>query len=226
MSAPLDTCLYCGARQNLWRVIDEPENDCALLFGDEAVARVLCEPCLEASERDGPWAAVARLEVGAPPGARRRRSNAGKPIRMGEETLRRARELYGSGLSIRAVARELHPDTAYATPASLAASLYEQFRLRGWTLRDQRAVTAARNHRHGLATRDGDRAAYRRHWRRGRSKPCAGVKTQPPGVGKPCSRRAMKDSDYCIAHDPARAEWRDEHLAELRARIGGRRPAA
>ena len=55
-------CERCGTRKALWCAVDEPENDSALHFGDEPAAMCLCLSCLEATEQDGPWSAVFRID--------------------------------------------------------------------------------------------------------------------------------------------------------------------
>ena len=141
-----------------------------------------------------------------------------------------------SGLSLRQVAAELHPRTGYKTAASRAEALYGHSKRRGWKLRTQREVTAARNYKHGRKPRAQTREqqnAYRRWlaeqrgWQavQGPGRPlCKGVKQNPPGKGRPCRRRALADSEYCCAHDPRRALERQAASAWMRARVG-RRPA-
>ena len=83
-----------------------------------------------------------------------------------EELLAEPRRLYASGLSLRSVAAELHPRTSYKTVASCAEALYGHFKRRGWRLRPQREVTAARNYKHGRKSREQSREqqnAYRRY---------------------------------------------------------------
>ena len=73
--------------------------------------------------------------------------------------------MYVGGLSLRQVAAELHPRTGYKTVASCAEALYGHFKRRGWKLRPQREVTAARNYKHGRKPRKQTRDqqnAYRR----------------------------------------------------------------
>jgi hypothetical protein len=180
-----------------------------------------CPACRElvAFDEHGRCLWCSEATGGAAPQAviRARRSHTGKPYLMSEEQIVEARVLYASGLSLRAVARELHPRTAYASVDSLANSIETQFRHRGWALRRLEAVTSARNYRHGLKA---DGAAYHRWWRARRSTPCAGLRTTYPGRGKPCRRRAVLGGNYCAAHDPARAAERAAHLARARARIG------
>jgi hypothetical protein len=152
-----------------------------------------------------------------------------------EELLAEARRLYASGLSLRQVAAELHPRTGYRTVASCAEALYGHFKRRGWKLRPQREVTAARNYKHGRKRRGQARkedAAYRRWlaeqrgWQavRAPGRPlCKGVKASPPGKGRPCRRRALADSEYCYSHDPRRALERQALAAEMRSRVGSQR---
>lgn len=149
------------------------------------------------------------------------------------DDLEEARRLYASGMSLRAVAREIHPRTEYKTVASCAEGLYSLFKTRGWKLRPQRQVTAARNHRHGRKRRNvssEEERAYRRWLRdergwnsiQGPGRPqCKGVKSQPPRKGTRCVRHAMEGSEYCNVHDPAR----QLECQAICARMRARRPA-
>jgi hypothetical protein len=125
-------------------------------------------------------------------GYNRGRSGGGRPVHITDELLAEARRLYASGLSLRQVAAELHPRTGYKTVASCAEALYGHFKRRGWKLRPQWEVTAARNYKHGRKHRGQTRAeqnAYRRWlaeqrgWRavQGPGRPlCKGVEANPP----------------------------------------------
>jgi hypothetical protein len=153
-------------------------------------------------------------------------------MHISEELLAEARRLYAGGLSIRQVATELHPRTSYKTVASCAEALHGQFKRRGWKLRPQREVTAARNYKHGRKPRKQTREqqnAYRRWlaeqrgWQgvQGPGRPlCKGVKQNPPGKGRPCRRHALADSEYCYSHDPRSALKRKVVTAQMRARVG------
>lgn len=91
-----------------------------------------------------------------------------------------------------------------------------QFVHLGLPRRPQGAATAAANSSRGSGlTRRELRIAAGEILDRPR---CAGVKTQAPRKGAPCQLRATADSDYCAAHDPARADQRAEALAAMRAR--------
>jgi hypothetical protein len=156
----------------------------------------------------------------------------GRPVHIDEQLLAEARRLYAGGLSIPEVAAQLHPRTGYKTVASCAEALYGHFKRRGWKLRPQREVTAARNHRHGRKSRTQTRAqqnsyrrwlAEQRGWQaiQGPGRPlCKGVRLNPPEKGRPCQRRVLADSEYCYSHDPRRALERRAATARMRARTG------
>jgi hypothetical protein len=141
----------------------------------------------------------------------------GRPVHIDEELLTEAGRLYTGGLSLRQVAAELHPRTGYKTVASCAEALYGHFQRRGWKLRPQREVTAARNHKHGRKPRGQTREqqnsyrrwlAEQRGWQaiQGPGRPlCKGVKVSPQAKGSPYRCRALADSEYCSSHDPRRA---------------------
>ena len=44
---------------------DEPENEGALMFGDQLAGLLLCGACLRETEADGPWDGVELLEEAA-----------------------------------------------------------------------------------------------------------------------------------------------------------------
>jgi hypothetical protein len=61
------TCERLGCRRRaLWCALEDPEQDCAELFGDDVVGICLCGACLRASEADGPWSAVFRIDPRRP----------------------------------------------------------------------------------------------------------------------------------------------------------------
>ena len=165
-------------------------------------------------------------------GYNRGRSGGGRPMHITEDLLVEARRMYAGGLSLRHVAAELHPRPGYKTVASCAEALSGHFKRRGWKLRPQRDVTAARNYKHDRKPRTQTREqqnAYRRwlaeqrRWQAvqgpGRP-PCKGVKQNPPEKGRPCRRHALADSEYCHSHDPRRALERQAHTERVRAQVG------
>lgn len=54
-------CERCRRRPARVVVEDHPENDGAMLFGDETLGMYLCNPCLCETQADGPWSMVTRL---------------------------------------------------------------------------------------------------------------------------------------------------------------------
>lgn len=173
-----------------------------------------------------------RCRKGQRAGYNRGRSGGGRPVHVTEGVLAEARRMYAGGLSLRVIAAGLHPRTGYKTVASCADALFGHFKRRGWKLRPQREVTAARNYKHGRKPRKQTRErqnAYRRWlaeqrgWRavQGPGWPlCKGVKVTSPGNGRPCRRHALADSEHCYSHDPRRALERQATSARLRARVG------
>lgn len=161
---------------------------------------------------------------------RGRRGGGGRPVHIDEELLAEARRLYAKGLSLGQVAAEIHPRTGYKTVRSCADALYGHFRRRGWKLRPQREVTAARNYKHGRKARAQTREeqnAYRRWlseqrgWStlQGPGRPlCKGKKLHPPNKDRPCEHHALADSEYCHSHDPRYALERQAHTARMRSR--------
>ena len=157
----------------------------------------------------------------------------GRPVHITEELLAEARRLYAGGLSLRQVAAELHPRTGYKTVASCAEALYGHFKRRGWKLRPQREVTAARNHKHGRKPRDADaRAAERLPPLAGRAARLAGGpgagaaalqgregSTRPARAGRASATR-WPTREYCYSHDPRRALERQARTDRMRARAG------
>lgn len=147
-----------------------------------------------------------------------RSSNAGIPWKCTEEDIQEVRRLYLEGSSMRKACDVVHPRTAYKNPNAMAMAMYSLFEQRGWNRRDQGQATSARNYKHGLA-RD---PAHRRRLRRAegyvRGVKCKGVKRNAPGAGKPCQMAALRDSEYCRAHDPRFAELHVQHCLGMRSK--------
>jgi len=126
-----------------------------------------------------------------------------------------------NGASIRELGRRVWQRAGYASEKSAANAISEGFKRLGLPARDRIEATVKASYKHGKGARD-NKAAYKRWKRRqeGHARPCRGVKTQPPEVGRPCRRFALADSDYCRSHDPRFAEARAAELEQARARIG------
>lgn len=144
---------------------------------------------------------------------------------LADELLEEARRLYYlERRSLRAVARELHPRTAYSSPNSLLMGLIAQFDAQRWPRRDRIAECVAASTKHGLARRGAKDPALRAKQRRDRGEVrgvmCAGVRTGYPRKGAPCGRPALAGGDYCAAHDPARRREILEALMAARTRAG------
>lgn len=150
----------------------------------------------------------------------RRSSNAGIPWKCSEEQLQEVRRLYLTGLSMRAACEIVQPETGYANAESMAMTMFSVFEQRGWNRRKQNEATAARNFKHGLARDPAHRRAMRRAQGYVRGVRCAGVKKNAPGAGKPCSKPALKDSDYCRGHDPRFSEEHARHCRQMRIKAG------
>lgn len=147
------------------------------------------------------------------------------PYKIREPDVQEALRLYQTGLSLRQVAKILWPRTTYKTEASCAEALFGQFNIRGWQLRPQGEVTAARNKANAQSggRRPGEsEPAYRRRIKLENDRyqpPCGGtVKGLGRNHGKPCPRHAMAGSDFCWAHSPERKAERDAVCASMRAR--------
>lgn len=136
-----------------------------------------------------------------------------------------AYKLYRAGYSLRKLAAAMWERFGFASAHSCDVALHDAFKRQGFPLRNRIEATIAASTKHGLKRRNAtpdELAEYKRRRRAaaGGYRPCAGVKTQAPGKGRPCQHNASPGSDYCASHDPAREEERRARLAEMRARIG------
>lgn len=201
---------------------------------------VRCPACYAYAwpDQDGQCAACGNQLVSYPPatppkrsrgrGTRRDQaphSNRGTPYLMSSEQVAAAYRLYQDhGLSLRQVAAELFPQTEYRSEKSLAVSLCEQWRWRGWPLRDRVAATVTASHRHGKGRRGALRdRAHTRELRVARGEirgvQCAGTKQTYPDKGRPCRRPALAGSDYCLLHSPEHRDAIVAHTAAMRLRV-------
>lgn len=141
----------------------------------------------------------------------------GVPPFLTYDQVRACHALYMQGLSLREVARRVHPHTRYASVKACANGIWQQFVLLGLPRRDRKAAIVKANQARGFGmTRRELRV------RRGETldrPPCAGVRTQYPRKGAACRLPAARGSIYCRHHDPAKAEDRAAGLAAARDRL-------
>ena len=154
-----------------------------------------------------------------------RKRGGGKPAGvhgyLTDTQLRALHRAYEQGMSLRALAQQIHPRTRYATVKSCAMGIQQGFARLGLERRDRIAATRAASTTHGLAPRGNVDPAHRRALRVQRGEvldrpTCAGRKTTYPGRGRPCRALAMAGSDYCAQHAPERQHQVREHLARAR----------
>lgn len=145
-----------------------------------------------------------------------RSSNAGIPWKCCEEDILEVRRLYLTGLSMYKACEQVHPRTQYANTNAMAMAMYSLFEQRGWNRRTQSDATSARNYKHGKARQPAHRRQQRIKNGYTRGVRCRGVKQNAPGVGQPCKMAALKDSDYCRAHDPRYQEEHRRHCLAMR----------
>lgn len=145
-----------------------------------------------------------------------RSSNAGIPWKCSEQDILEVRRLYITGLSMYKACAEVHPRTQYAGVNAMAMAMYSLFEQRGWNRRKQNEATAARNYKHGMARHPAHRRRLRRELGYVRGVQCHGIKKNAPGAGNPCTKPALKDSEYCRAHDPRYQDQHREHCLAMR----------
>ncbi len=152
----------------------------------------------------------------------------GVPCRMTDEQIAAAHTIYDmEGLSLRALGALLYERFGYRSASVCANQLCQSFIRLGLPRRDRIAAVRATSTRHGRSPRKpyrtdpADFLAYRRGLRLAngdvRGVRCAGVRTQYPRKGEPCQMFALRDSEFCFAHDPRYADVRAARLAGARA---------
>lgn len=144
------------------------------------------------------------------------------PTHIREPDIVEAYRLYQTGLSMRAVARIIHPRTDYKTERTCAVCLSDQFAIRGWPTR----TITADNTRRGNQIRDakGQRPGetFYQHAARIRREAgllqplCGGVIAHGPKRGQACSNPAMRGDDFCFGHSAARTTDRLRVIAIMR----------
>lgn len=118
-------------------------------------------------------------------------------VKISRNQLGRARKMHvEQGMSMRAIARELHPKTTYASEKSLLNALLEQMRRQGWTVRDQSTATAVANRERAFRPQ------------------CSHIFKLGPRKGQRCPHGSINGDATCWKHHPERIA---ANLARLRA---------
>jgi hypothetical protein len=133
----------------------------------------------------------------------RQRRDFGRPQKMTVDQVEQAWDWYQEeGISLRACADRLWPDTGYASVKSCANGLHQAWHRRGHQLRDKVELMRERNLVHGLARRGRIDPAHR-HQVRVKSGEVRGVQCLGVTVrGVACSRPAVAGGEWCRVHDP------------------------
>jgi hypothetical protein len=171
-------------------------------------------------------------------GEARRLADAGKLNGLlSEQQVRDAHVLHiQADMSINQIAAVKYEEWGYATQNSACAALSLSFKRLGLKARGRIEMTVLKSTKHGRARRkvlpngktdvNGSKPPGYKRWlmdqRAGHStlRPlCAGVKTQPPRKGSPCTKHSMEGSLFCHAHDPAHEAARIASLARMRDRM-------
>lgn len=161
-------------------------------------------------------------------GLTRARRGGGKPKgkwgKLTDPQLRLLHSLHvDEGISQRELGRRVWQRAGFASAHSAAAAIGAGWKRLALPALSRQEMTARANRARRAPDSPGtaDRKAYKRWLRekRGGYRTCAGIKTQPPRKGSPCTRYAMEGSDYCLNHDPARRAEVVERVTQAREAI-------
>lgn len=140
--------------------------------------------------------------------AKRRGKPAGVYGRLTDEHIRVIHRYHERGYSIRALGRQIYEKMGYASAESAAMAISDGFKRLHLTAQAQPEATASSNRRRAAKDSPGkaNSTEYKRWLRKknGGMRPCQGVRKNYPNKGRPCQRYALKDSDFCLQHDPKR----------------------
>lgn len=135
--------------------------------------------------------------------------------------------------SINDLARDIYQKAGYRTPHACAVSISGGFKRLNLRARDRVEMTVTKSLKHGRASRvkqrerGPDYVAYRREQRlrsgETHGRRCEGVKEWPPRKGQPCSRSALRDSQFCFNHDPRNRKQIERALEKARSLQGAAR---
>jgi hypothetical protein len=123
--------------------------------------------------------------------------------------------------SLRSICREMWEEKGFASDKSMLNTICDTLSSYGLRKRSRAEMTARSNRDRSMRLPGEDRNAFKKRRRREtgeiRGVVCAAVKTRyGKGRGERCQRPALEGSDYCVAHDPERAAWREETLRMAR----------
>lgn len=123
------------------------------------------------------------------------------------------------GQSINFLAKSTWETVGYKNHQTAARAITSGWKRLGLAPRDRIEQVRLTCTKHGRAPKHGPRVGYKPFLRRQRGdyRPrCKGFRTQAPRKGEPCHRPAMRDSGYCVGHDPLRTLQVQAHLARMR----------
>lgn len=165
------------------------------------------------------------LWCGGPTEQRRKRGGWKRPDLRGSkftaDQLRVLHVMHMRGASANSLAAQVYERVGYISKGSALTAMLREWKRMGLKSRDRIEATVKASTKHGLAPKHGPRPGYARYKRvilhGNEDRQCAGVRQQAPRKGEPCNKPPLAGSDFCFAHDPEWAEWRDLHLANARA---------
>lgn len=181
-----------------------------------------CPACREESALDHMQRC---LWCGGPTEERPKRGGWKRPDLRGSkfthDQLRVLHVMHMRGSSANSLAAQVYERVGYGSQASALTAMLREWKRLGLKSRDRIEATIAVSTKHGLAPKHGPRPGYARYKRvvlhGNEDRQCAAVRNQAPRKGDPCNKPPLAGSDFCFAHDPEWAEWRDLHLANARA---------
>lgn len=141
----------------------------------------------------------------------------GPPVRLSPELVDEALGLYETGRSLRSVARELMPRSAYASTRSMSQSLGREFRKRGVRLRSHVEQAVIQGRKQERIAEQSPQAARARLERLVAGLPERDQCSATTNDGRRCRLSAEIGSDVCHMHSPANAEAVARRVAAMHA---------
>jgi hypothetical protein len=145
--------------------------------------------------------------------------------KLSEQSVRALHVAHQNGRSIRELGQMIYVKAGYSSAHSAANAICDAFKRLDLPARDRLEAVALVSTIHGRAAHGAEnkdtRLAYRREMRRKsgevHGRRCAGHRTRYPRKGEPCNNSALRDSDFCYAHDPRNKAQIERHLKQARA---------